>query len=109
MPKGTWAFLHEWVLYDYLNSRHEEKTLRFKMKVKNGQLILKDKWIKVLDLKPINKTQFPDVESIFLTDLKTSIPAEIKFTTSLFEYHRKAEAAYCFVKTWILPKISDSF
>lgn len=36
MARGTWSFLHEWVIYDYLMARLDEKTLRLKCKIKNG-------------------------------------------------------------------------
>lgn len=89
MPRGKWSFLHEWVVYEYLMARFYEKTLRLKIKVKSGQLQLREKWKKVTNLKPITGTRFPDVESITFSGSNAEVPAEVKFTTSLFNYHLK--------------------
>lgn len=88
MPRGKWSFLHEWVIYEYLMTRFHEKTLRLRLKVDSGNVLLKEKWRKVTSLNPIMGTAFPDVELIGLAN-PSGTPAEVKFTTSLFDYHRQ--------------------
>jgi hypothetical protein len=87
MAKGHWSFLHEWVIYDYLKARSEERTLRFKQISSSGKLLGKPKWVKVESMNPITGTTFPDVHGIKLKGESTFRPAEVKFTTSLFNYH----------------------
>lgn len=89
MPRGQWSFLHEWVIYDYLMARFAEDTLRLKCRVLNGVLQRKDKWSRVVDLTPIVDSLFPDVKEIKLAGSTEIRPAEIKFITSLFDYHQR--------------------
>ena len=90
MPVGTWSFLHETVIYEYMMSRFDERQLRLKQIYKDGVLQqAKERKINVLALAPINNTRFPDVDSITINkDLKGARPAEIKFVTSSFDYHK---------------------
>lgn len=87
MPTRKWSFLHEWVIYEYLSARFLEKTLRLRLKVKTGKLELRERWKRVVKLDPIVGTAFPDVDSICLSGDAGEFPAEVKFTTSLFDYH----------------------
>lgn len=85
--KGSWSFLHEWVIYDYLMVRYEEQNLRLKLKIKSGTLIRKELWCQVTQLEPIFNTLFPDIKGLKIKGSKEARPAEVKFTTSLFKYH----------------------
>jgi hypothetical protein len=87
MPKGHWSFLHEWVIYDYVLARSEEGTLRFKQIISLGKLLGKPRWVKVDRTLPIIGTAFPDIQGIKLKGDNIYRPAEVKFTTSLFNYH----------------------
>ena len=89
MPKGYWSFLHEWVIYDYLLARSEERTLRFKQIISSGKLLGRPRWIKVERLLPIRGTSFPDIQGIKFKGQNDFRPAEVKFTTSLFNYHNE--------------------
>lgn len=90
MPAGTWAFLHETVIYEYLMDRYREKNLRLKQVIYNGKPVMKDKFFKVAHLQEIKDTFFPDIKSITISkDSKGPRPAEVKFLTSTFDYHRK--------------------
>jgi hypothetical protein len=88
-PKGHWSFLHEWVIYDYLLARAEGGTLRIRKVIENGKLVGKPRWVKVDSLPNISSTKFPDIDAIRLKGEKEYRPAEVKFTTSLFNYHNK--------------------
>jgi hypothetical protein len=88
MNKGNWPFIHEWTIYEYLIHKTEENTLRLKVIYKNKRIIRKDIWKKVNGLKPIDGTDFPDIKGIKLENEQKFRPAEIKFTTSLFNYHK---------------------
>jgi hypothetical protein len=81
--------LHEWVIYDYLMARFGERTLRLRCKMKNGALQRRESWVKVTHLKPIQDSLFPDIKEIRLSGSSDARVAEVKFTTSLFDYHRK--------------------
>ena len=61
MPRGSWSFLHEWVIYEYLWDRSLERTLRLKLKVKEGKLQRREKWFQVINMKPISGTGFPPI------------------------------------------------
>lgn len=91
MARGYWSFLHEWVIYDYLKSRVEERTLRIKKIFGNGSLLGKPHWIKVENILPISGTAFPDIQGIKLKGDMLHRPAEVKFTTSLFNYHLESK------------------
>jgi hypothetical protein len=91
MPQGHWSFLHEWVIYDYLLARSEEKTLRLKQIFSEGRLLGKAKWRKVESMWPITGTTFPDIQGIKIKGDLSFRPAEVKFTTSLFNYHNEAK------------------
>jgi hypothetical protein len=87
MNKGNWPFIHEWTIYEYLIHKSEEKSLRLRIVYKNGQILRKDIWKKVDKLEPIDGTDFPDIKGIKLENERKFRPAEIKFATSLFNYH----------------------
>jgi diphthamide synthase (EF-2-diphthine--ammonia ligase) len=90
MTHGVWSFLHEWAVYEYLNARFDEGVLRLKPVVKASTPVLKEKWKKVDELSPITDSRFPDVKSIQLSGETNSRCAEVKFTTSEFNYHNSA-------------------
>jgi hypothetical protein len=90
MARGNWSFLHEWVIYDYLMARFDQKTLRLKQVIEKGKLLGRTRWIKVIKLTPITNTAFPDIKEIKLKGFTKFRPAEVKFTTSLFDYHKKS-------------------
>ena len=98
MINGNWSFIHEWTIYEYLINKNAEKTLRFKCILQNNKLIKNEKWIKVKHLEPILGTDFPDIKGIILEKDKKSRPAEIKFSTSLFNYHRDSKYKVQFKK-----------
>lgn len=88
MPAGKWSFLQEFVIYEYLMHRYQEKQLRLKSIVKDSKMVLKEKYIKVKYLEEVKNGFFPDIDSIELfNDKKGRRPAEVKFTTSAFNYH----------------------
>ncbi len=87
MASGAWSFLHEWVIYNYLSSRSSEKTLRLKKIISSGIRVGRPFWVKVEQLKTIRGTAFPDINGMKLKGENSYRPAEVKFTTSLFDYH----------------------
>jgi len=96
--KGGQTFLQEDVIYEYLNARNEDGSLRLKHKVRDGIRVGREKWFKVKDLGPITGTAFPDIESITFVGSKKGRPAEVKFATSQFHYHRGSAHAHTFRK-----------
>ena len=87
MKKGNWPFIHEWTIYEYLIHKVEAKTLRLRATYKEGKIIRKDNWKKVSAMDPIFGTDFPDIKGIKLEGERNLRPADIKFTSSLFNYH----------------------
>ena len=94
MARGVWSFLHEWAIYEYLMTRFEERTLRFKAVRRSGKYVGREKWIKVTGLQPIKDSRFPDVKSITLAGETSSRCAEVKFTTSEFNYHKDSPEVF---------------
>lgn len=88
MPRGHWSFLHEWVIYEYLMHRFDEGTLRLRQVIESGSRQRRDKWHFVTHLEPITGTSFPDIKGIGIKGKKTNFPAEVKFVTSTFNYHK---------------------
>ena len=89
MPAGSWAFLHETVIYEYMMDRYRDKQLRLKQVISNGKPLMKDKILKVEHLQEITDTFFPDIESITIKgDARGARPSEVKFVTSSFGYHK---------------------
>ncbi|MCD6108633.1 MAG: hypothetical protein J7J89_04085 [Thermoplasmata archaeon] len=88
MAKGKWSFIHEWTIYEYLMARFEDGTLRLKKKIEGGNVVRKDKWVKVYYLEQIIGTDFPDIKKIQLSKNNIAVPAEVKFTTSRFNCHK---------------------
>ena len=91
MAHGQWSFLHEWVIYDYLLARVGEGTLRLRQVISFGKPLGKQKWVIVEDINPITGTAFPDIQALLLKGFSTKRPAEVKFTTSLFSYHKESK------------------
>jgi len=87
MARGIWSFLHEWAIYEYLMTRFDERALRFKAVRRSGRCVGRERWIAVSHLQLIKDSRFPDVKSITLTGEASSRCAEVKFTTSEFDYH----------------------
>jgi len=94
MAKGGWSFLQEWAIYEYLMARHDEGSLRIRPVRVSGKSVGREKWVRVVDLKPIKDSRFPDIKSIKLQGERTPREAEIKFTTSEFGYHRNRPADF---------------
>jgi hypothetical protein len=90
---GNWSFIHEWTIYEYMNHRFEEGKLRIKPVFIDGNLVTSNRWVVVKEMETIRKTDFPDVKSIKLRGGDNTSVAEIKFKTSLFDYHKKAKYA----------------
>ena len=88
MPRGEWAFIHEWILYEYMLAKYSEDTLRLKVIVYNGKINLKTRYIKVKKLMNITNTDFPDINFIQFEEEKFHRVAEVKFITSKFNYHK---------------------
>lgn len=92
MPAGTWSFLHETVIYEYMMHRNAEGQLRLRMVVRDGRLEMKERWFKVNYLQEIRDTFFPDVKNFIIKgDSKGERPAEVKFVTSAFNYHKSKQ------------------
>jgi hypothetical protein len=87
VPSGTWSFLHEWVIYEYLMFRQNENQLRLKQVIKIGNPSFKKQSMRVMALLDIRDTKFPDIKGIQFEG-NIMRPAEVKFRTSLFDYHK---------------------
>lgn len=88
MSRKTKAFLQEYIIYEYLVFRFNENHLRLNHIVNNGNLEMKDHWVKVVHLIYTN-TRFPDIDLITISnDSKGERVAEVKFITSTFNYHK---------------------
>lgn len=69
--------------------RFDEGNLRLRQIMKNGKLIMKERWFKVKDLEAIKDTRFPDIKKIIISDdTKVERVAEVKFVTDAFNYHK---------------------
>jgi len=55
---------------------------------------MRERWIAVSRLQPIKDSRFPDVKSITLTGEASSRCAEVKFTTSEFNYHKASPESF---------------
>lgn len=88
MPKGEWAFIHEWTIYEYMMVKFSQDSLRVRWVVKQGNINLKDEYVKVTHLCNIVNTTFPDIDEIQFQNSKEIRVAEVKFLTSKFGYHR---------------------
>lgn len=92
MPSGTWAFLQESVIYEYMMYRFHQNQLRIRQAINNGVPELKEKWVKISYLNDITDTFFPDIKHFKIQgDIKGERPAEIKYQTSLFKYHKSKD------------------
>ncbi|MEO9484598.1 MAG: hypothetical protein ABJG47_14165 [Ekhidna sp.] len=98
MSRGNWSFIHEWTIYEYLMARFDEKNLRLKRIFHKGKLSGRTRWIKVTQLESITNTGFPDIELIKLKGETVFRPAEVKFTSSLFNYHTSKNATQKYKK-----------
>ena len=92
--RGRWPFIHEWTIYDYLWTRCEENVLQLRIVVKDGRPLYRPLLVRVLELAPITGTLFPDIHEIVLEGIRTRRPAEVKFSTSLFNYHNSHPSKY---------------
>ena len=89
MPAGQWSFLQEFVIYEYLMHRKLENNLRLKQIVQGSKRVLKEKFLNVSYLEDVKNGYFPDIDLIELKgDKMGKRPAEVKFITSAFEYHK---------------------
>jgi len=86
MATGTWSFLHESILYEYLWYKFSAQSLRLRQVISDGRYLTKQPWVKVAFLEEIKNTAFPDITAIALHDRKGVRPGEVKFVTSLFNY-----------------------
>lgn len=88
------AFLSENAIYEYMNYRAVNGGLKMRQVVKDG-VPQKSKKAIYVTMAPIKNTRFPDIEEIIINGI--SRKGEIKFLTSLFEYHepsKYSEEAY---------------
>lgn len=85
-----WAFLQEYAIYEYIRSRFAERTLTLVQVVKGGRVLPTSRRTKVANLEPIVGTTFPDIKKIQLGK-EASRPAEVKFLTSMFSYHKSPQ------------------
>lgn len=92
------AFIHEGIIYEYMNHRFSQNSLYLFQKISDGSLIVKEKKVKVKDLDKIVNTRFPDVDGIVLPDSNLKRPAEIKFVTSSFDYHKDKKKKSDYIK-----------
>lgn len=87
MARGEWSFIHETVIYQYLMERFSVNNLKLMQICYDGKF--KEKEVKVSYLEEITNTRFPDVDEIIIkSDKKGKRPAEVKFLTSQFDYHK---------------------
>lgn len=87
MEHGKGAFIQEKTLYDYMNYRFLENSLRLKPIYINGKLYQgKKEYVNVKGMEKIQTTTFPDVKAISFDGISFK-QAEIKFLTSKFNYH----------------------
>ena len=76
-------------------NRFDNKKLKLRQIYKNGKFQFRDHKYDVIDLATINNTFFPDVDSITIgRDPKGARPAEIKFVTSSFNYHKSSKEQF---------------
>ena len=92
MPRGTWACLHEAIIYEYMMEKAKKHSLRMRYILKAGKLSTITNWVKVGHLGSIKNTHFPDIKEISF-DGQLIRPAEVKFLTSYFSYH--TDRGYC--------------
>ncbi|WP_163536363.1 hypothetical protein [Gracilibacillus sp. YIM 98692] len=81
------AFLHERVIYEYLEYRTKQNKLYLYKTFSKGKRVLKRALFKVNMIKPI-ETSFPDINEMLFEGTNRVRPAEVKFLTSLFDYHK---------------------
>ena len=85
------AFIKEDIIYRYMERRHDEGLLKVRRIVKEGSRVNNPKWKPVDSLEPITDTFFPDVDGISLGVRGAMVPAEVKFITSKFAYHKPTD------------------
>ncbi|MDQ0253357.1 hypothetical protein J2S74_000729 [Evansella vedderi] len=81
------AFLQERVIYEYLEYRTKQEKLFLYQIFYRGKRLLSKKMCKVKRIMPI-ETSFPDINEMLIEGSKKKRPAEVKFLTSLFDYHK---------------------
>lgn len=90
MATGNWALLHEYAIYQYMMQRFQESRLKLHPVILNGEFYTRTKYyFEVTQLDTITDTKFPDIKGICIKNINNSkkIPAEIKYRSSLFDYH----------------------
>jgi len=98
MPAGTWAFIHESTIYEYLMIRSDEGILRVKQVFEKGNVLFKRRWVNVVEMRDILNTRFPDISGIRFKGQEYERPAEVKFVTSSFDYHLHRRYARVFAE-----------
>jgi hypothetical protein len=88
MARGNWSFIHEYSIYEYMNIRFDQNDLKIRNVVNQGRIVHNPKWERVTSMEPIVDTAFPDIKSISLGTVSRNRPAEIKFISSKFHYHK---------------------
>jgi len=88
------AFVDEHIIYRYMMMRIDENQLRIRKVIDAGSLVTNPCWIKVQRLAPITDTRFPDINQISLGARNAMVPAEVKFITSKFGYHKPTDPNY---------------
>jgi hypothetical protein len=81
------SFLQERVIYEYLEYRAKQKKLYLYKIFEHGKRVLNKELNKVKMIEPI-ETSFPDINKMLFEGSNKSRPAEVKFLTSLFDYHK---------------------
>ncbi|ADU29404.1 hypothetical protein [Evansella cellulosilytica] len=81
------AFLQERVIYEYLEYRTKQEKLYLIQIFKRGKRVLSRKMFKVNMIKPI-ETTFPDINEMLIEGSNMIRSVEVKFLTSLFDYHK---------------------
>lgn len=88
------AFIKEDIIYRYMEIRSREGLLKVRKVIKEGRRVNNPSWERVNFLQPITDTFFPDVDGISLGKNNAIIPAEVKFITSKFAYHKPTDSRH---------------
>jgi len=77
-----------------MRMRFNDKQLKVRKVISSGKLVYNPSWINVHRFVPPDSTRFPDIEEISLGPHNKNVPAEVKFTTSKFDYHKPTNINY---------------